>query len=191
MVFDPHLKSSHIPWTTLSQFEPDESWECHLAICLWHGKRKLHWWKNLVIQYRYSQVVSWPNFLAHNVTELKKPQIIIVAPQAFTAGARYDGRITSSAAPITVEQDSLDHVTFSLYSWVQSLWSLMSGLLQLFSPNTLSSLYIVCMEISSLSLLNMAVSSTVDFLWFDFTKYLRKCQSWLYKFFPNPFLPRR
>ena len=113
---------SHAIWTTLSQFEPDELWHCHLGICpchsagpsllgalsriwfgaplpplqshlcnYWHkwidlgpwwpggpkqllsslmpraspavpsGKKKIHWWKNVVIQ--YIQIVSWPHSL--------------------------------------------------------------------------------------------------------------------------------
>lgn len=33
-------KLSHAPWTTLSQFEPDELWHCHPGICPCHQERK-------------------------------------------------------------------------------------------------------------------------------------------------------
>ena len=55
VVANPCVKMmSHAPWTTLSQFEPDESWHFSLGICPCHQGRKLHWWKKkkkLLIQY--------------------------------------------------------------------------------------------------------------------------------------------
>ncbi len=57
---------------------------------------------------------------------------------------------------------------------------------QLFSPNPLSSLRIVRVEMLLLSLLNIAVSSAVDFLRYDFTKCLSDLQSRSFKSFFRP-----
>lgn len=64
---------------------------------------------------------------------------------------------------------NLDHMTFLRCSWVQSLCSISVFLqvTQLFSPNLLSSFHTVRVEMRWLSLFNI---SSVDFLWFDFTK---------------------
>ena len=97
-------------WVLLKVY-PHESWHCHLVIFpVSLGKRKIHWCKNLLIQ--YIQVVSWPHFLAHNVTEprpeqLKQPQIITLPPQACTVGARHDGSITSSSSLLPLTPPSL------------------------------------------------------------------------------------
>ena len=41
VVANPCVKMmSHAPWTTLSQFEPNESWHCHLGICPCHQGKK-------------------------------------------------------------------------------------------------------------------------------------------------------
>ena len=69
------------------------------------------------------------------------------------------------------------------------LASLVSGFLkatQLFSPSPLSSLHIVRVEMLLLSLLNIALHSTVTFLQFDFTKRLSDRHSRSFRIFFRP-----
>jgi len=97
--------------------------------------------------------------------------------------------------------DSSDHMTvfhrsrvqslcslanWSLFSWLASLISGLLRATKLFSPNPLSSLRIVRVEMLLLSLLNIALSYTVVFLRLDFTKSLSDRQSWSVRIFFRP-----
>lgn len=163
---------------------------------------------NLLIQ--HVQVVSWPHSLDTMLwnlgfTNCRNPHIKELPPQAGTGGARHDGCIAASAPLLTLMRpslwnrenlDSSDHMVFfqSLCSLANSsifsrLASLISGFLQatqLFSPNLLTSLCIVHVEMLLLSLLYTALRSTGVFPQFDFSKCDLQARS--FRIFSRPHL---
>ena len=137
--------------------------------------------------------------------QLNIPQIIALSPQACTVTTRHGGCITSSTSLltlITLEQCKSGLIRphdllpfFMPPSKLRPFFqvaSVISGFLkasELFSPNPLSSLHIVHVEMLLLSILTIALSSTVVvFLWFDFTKRLSDHQSLSIRIFYQPHL---
>ena len=167
--------ASPAPWTTLSQFEHNESWRRHLGICPCHQRRKKNWWKNVVIQ--YIQVVSWPHFFEHLILQSLDPtnwsnprsqqcphRLGLLALRMMGAALHPPLFQHRSHSFIALESNLYVHSqTEALFTYVE------------FSPY-------LHVGIFSLLLLNIGASSSILICWRDLQSRLFKIFSWSHFF---------
>ena len=135
---------SHDHWTTLSQFEPNDSWHFHFGIC--HLGRKnplMETWSFTVYSGSQLTYKPWPteSIQDHKWCITSATSLLMMSPSLWSR----------------VDLDSSDHMSLfhcsSVHSWCSlANWSFfLISLLKathLFSPDSLSSLHIVHLLIS-------------------------------------------
>lgn len=158
---------------TLEYLQPSCLWK-HFSLLLWHAL----WWKgdkrNSVgcVGQKVQQLhLFLTSFFGHiMLLNLEQP------PQAGPADTRRDGCRSDVSVPPErgksglIRPHSPESRHYSAQQIEAFLPSLISGFLS--SPAPLRSLWLVCVEMLFLSLLNTALSFTVDFLQVDFIKHL-------------------
>lgn len=121
-------------------------------------EEKIHWYKTL-LSFHYICVVNWPLFWTDNTAEPGQLKQLQITTMACTVDTRHDWCLTSSTstypdAAITLVYSKFTHQT----TWPFSIESSLKAT-QLFSPNLLSTLRILHVEMILHSLLHIAISA--------------------------------